>query len=219
MTLRIPHRTSLSQLDLRPTGAAWQTLPSTTYDLAGTPTGAVDSSKYVMQAVDGEAVGAVDRVEAAGVHDGDRLIVRLSWADTTCDETVADGTDYVDKAAIAFPLAEGASVMTMGSERAPVNAWYWRADRCVPLDVLAMGYGDVNRREATVSGLGVRADYRDDRWHVVFRRSLTAEGRHVDFTRHPHAAAVAVWDGANAERGPLKAYSGEFTAFELEGVS
>lgn len=219
MTLRVPRRNSLAALDLRPTGDGWAPLPATTYDLAPTPTGAVDSSKYVMDTVERAEIGAVDAVTAAGVHDGERVALGLSWDDHSRDDAVTDGTEFVDKVAVAFPLAEGASVMTMGSERAPVNAWYWRADRAGPYDVLAEGYGDVQRREPTASGLTAAATYRDGRWHVTFERALAADGRYYDFTADPHAVAVAVWEGSNGERGPLKAFSGEFGALELEGVA
>lgn len=200
-----------------PCGDGWHDVPTRRFDLEPVPNDAVDSSPYVMDTVERAAFGSVDSIHAGAVHDEERIAVNLRWADETRDVSIDGAAAFVDKVAIAFPLAEAASVMTMGSNRAPINAWYWRADRSVPLDVLASGFGDVCRRDPVESGLTSEARWEDGHWHVTFRRSLSIDDDgYVDISDRTHGVAVAVWNGSNDERGPLKAYSGEFATITVE---
>lgn len=207
----------LASGDLGPWGADWRAVSNRRFELESVPNDAVDSSPYVMDTFERSSFGSVGSVEARAVHDGDHIAVNLRWEDDTRDASIEDTAQFVDKAAVAFPLADAASIMTMGSTTAPVNAWYWRADRSRPFDVLARGFGDVRRREPAESGLTADARYDRNRWAVTFHRALSVDGDdYVDLTDGPHGIAVAVWDGSNDERGPLKAYSGEFDRITVE---
>lgn len=200
-----------------PTDApVWETVPSSDVQLSPVPIDAVDASSYVRQGLDQESVGAVETVTVRIAYDEDRIAVRLDWPDPSRDDAVRATEEFADKAAVAFPLAPGGSVMSMGSDSAPINAWYWRADRDRPYDVIARGFGDVERRDATLSGLAARATYGDDTWSLVLARDREFEGDgFVDLDTAPPGIAVAIWEGHNHERGPLKSYSGEFRTLKM----
>lgn len=207
--MRVEPVEELSGFD--PTGDGWSTVDETTITLRPVPVNAVDTSRYVRDTVREDDIGAVSAVTIGAVRTPSEIGVRLCWADESAETTVTDSTEFADKAAIAFPLSPGASVMTMGSTQAPINAWYWRADRPQPYDVLAEGLGHTTRREPTTSGLETEATHDGSHWRVVFRRSLHSPGGdYVDLERGVGGYAVAVWEGRNRERGPLKAFSGEF---------
>lgn len=190
----------------------WERAPTFPLPLTPVPTGSIDPSKYVRDTVPERSIGAIEEVRLQGMMNDRTLALRLEWRDETPDRTVESGAGFVDKAAVMFPLREGASVMSMGSPEAPVNIWYWRADGSGPYDVLAQGMGTTERRGADLGGLSCDAAHDGDRWHVVFRRALSAADETVVGLdgRRSIGVALAVWEGSNRERGPLKAYSGEF---------
>lgn len=194
----------------------WCDATSTELELAPVPLSAVDTSKYVRDAADGDREASVDILEVEAVHDGDAAAFRLTWGDDSRDDELEDADDFVDKAAVAFPVEKGASIMTMGSETAPVNAWYWRADSTA-YDVVARGVGTTERRDPAKSGLETSSRYDGDRWQVVFSRSLESvdPGEYADLTGDT-GVAFAVWEGDSGERGPNKSYSGEFGRLVVE---
>ncbi|MDP3937016.1 MAG: ethylbenzene dehydrogenase-related protein, partial [Deltaproteobacteria bacterium] len=124
-----------------------------------------------------------------------------------------------DAAAVLFPLGEDANPFTMGDDRNPVNAWFWKADREEPFDVIARGYSTSQRRPGGASGLVARAEHRQDAWVGVFQRPLRpAPGEFTHFEPGATARiAFAVWEGSNAERGGQKAVSGAFLDLEFDG--
>jgi DMSO reductase family type II enzyme heme b subunit len=162
--------------------------------------------------------GVVRHVAAAAVHNGASLAIRLAWASARNAE-IRDLDRFVDGVAVMFPLAEGATAFTMGSERAPVNAWLWRADRTAPWAVIGEGFASVRRLRADQEGdLTAVGRHEDGRWTVVFRRSLSGPDGQVKLTPgRTTKIAFAAWDGANAERSGRKSVSGEFVDLELEG--
>lgn len=211
-------RSNLDPEERNPDAVLWQEVPVHDLPLVPVPTRTVDTSQYVRDGVSRARVGAVDEVRVQCVLDDQRISFRLQWWDSTRDDEVNDSTDFADKAGIMFPLAEGASVMSMGSPAAPVNIWFWRADRDRPRDVLAKGMGTTDRRDPDRSGLESFAHYGNDRWTVVLTRPRT--GREPDCVelsdRRSVGVSFAVWDGDNNERGPLKSFSGEFQELLLE---
>lgn len=197
----------------------WEAAPESVLPLTPVPLQSVDPSKYVRDAVSEESVGAVDAVRLRGIVNETAIALRLVWEDPSPDWSLNSGGDFADKAAVMFPLRDGASAMSMGSPEAPVNIWYWRADGSGPYDVLAQGMGTTERRGSDLGGLSCDAAHDGDRWHVVFRRPLsTADETVVGLdSRRSIGVALAVWEGSNRERGPLKAFSGEFRELVLRG--
>ena len=155
--------------------------------------------------------GSVTELRAAALHNGRMMAVRLDWPAGRHDAP-ADLNSFVDGVAVMYPLALNAVAITMGAQGAAVNAWYWKANRAEPYEIVAEGFQSVQRLEAnTRSDLTAVARHRDGEWHVVFRRSLVPRKGLVSLVPgRASRIAFAVWDGGNAERSGRKSFSGEF---------
>ncbi len=69
------------------------------------------------------------------VHDGKSISLRLSWADDQADRHATRSEDFKD--AVAVELFRGGSepFFGMGAAGAPIDMWFWDADRQSPIDV------------------------------------------------------------------------------------
>ena len=95
----------------------------------------------------------------------------LEWAAANSKLKRMENDDFPDGAALLFPLSKDASLI-MGSKDAPVNIWYWRADR------------------------PKAARRRDGRWSVVFARALAAGKETASISVGGKVnVALAVWQG------------------------
>jgi len=198
-------------------GAAWSGLETNRIDLIPAPVAMAAAVSMHMAVSQGH--GKVKRLEARLAHDGETLSIRLSWQDPAHDDRIRDLDQFVDAAALLFPLVPDTNPLTMGGEETkPVNAWLWKADQPEPFDVIARGYSTTQRRPASSSGLAASGLYRDGRWAVVFQRPLVAgSGEFVRFEPGGSAqVGLAVWDGSNAERAGQKAVTGAFYQLELD---
>lgn len=188
---------------------AWEQVPAKEIALASAPSGAPNAENTTIESV---------FVRAA--QDDERLFVRLSWADPTPDTELTPGqyetprlASFGDAAAVQLPAnASTHPGIAMGSERTPVNVWYWNAE-AGGQELLAAGPGTTTAVEGTVE---TDATYRDGRWHVVFDRNLgVEETNRTSFEADENVqVALAVWNGSNAERAGQKAVS-EWQYFPL----
>ncbi len=69
------------------------------------------------------------------VHDGKSISLRLSWVDAQADRHATRSEDFED--AVAVELFRGGSepFFGMGAAGAPIDMWFWDADRQSPIDV------------------------------------------------------------------------------------
>lgn len=143
----------------------------------------------------------------SAVSDGERLYVKLRWADESADRTTALDR-FRDGAAVQFALG-GASLTPhlMGVAGAPVNIWYWKADSDTAENLAAGGPGSTTRLDdqpvGAASAYGKAAFAPKNQWVVVMSRALDAEGAHTArFAAggEPQPLAFAVWQGAAGER-------------------
>jgi DMSO reductase family type II enzyme heme b subunit len=219
MQVRYVTPTSVDAL-LDPGGSAWRRAEVLPLQLVGTPLGLQPTGAIRNSWVD-RKIGAVSRVEVAALHDGRHLAFRLEWDDPTENVTLDDNTAFPDAAAVLLPAAPGAMVFTMGAPGAAVNAWYWRADENGSgRNVISEGIGTTRTLDLElVRGRGM---WKAGRWHVVIARALRVD------TPEPVAQlaagersgfGVAVWDGANQERGGIKSFSGEWRDLDLDAAS
>jgi len=164
--------------------------------------------------------GNISRLSFKMVHNVKAVSIHVSWKDETRDQAIDDLDQFIDSVAVMFPMTPTANVMTMGDADNPVNAWFWRADKDEPYDVLAHGFGTSRRRGGSVSGLSVGQEYRDGHWHVVFQRRLRVHAithKQVGFKPGGTSAiAFAVWDGSNKERSAQKSFSGAWLPFKVD---
>lgn len=201
-----------------PQAGVWQNLLSRKVALTPTPV-AMQGSKYILgKWKDGE-FGHLGALGLQALHNGTDIAFRLEWACEPRSDTPLDNDQFADAAALLFPLSDTAPII-MGIEGAPVNIWHWRADRPkAARNNVAEGIG-TSRFSKSGPTVATQAAHHHGRWFVVFRRALVAtppSAETADF--HPgqtHRVAAAIWNGANAERAGLKAYSPEWVELDLE---
>ncbi len=194
---------------LDPAASVWGQAKAESLKLMGTPAGMQPTDAIRTTWAD-KKIGAVENVDVQALHNGEALAFRLEWATPQANTDHGDNSVFPDGAAIAFPLTEAATVLTMGSPGNAINAWYWRAN--------ANGAG----RQVTAEGIGSsetldldhvrgQGEFKDGKWTVTIVRALKAESAKpvAELAAGQTAKfAVAVWDGGSGERGGIKSFSG-----------
>ena len=157
-------------------------------------------------------IGAVEVVQVAAVHDGERIAFRLEWSDPNENREIGDTMDFPDGCGVLFPSVEFAPMAVMGAVGMAVNAWYWRADENGRgRHVLAEGLGTTRTiDEELVRGNGV---HENQRWQVVITRPMKVKiGSENPAQFEPGQSSgfgVAIWEGGHGERAGIKAISGD----------
>lgn len=65
-------------------------------------------------------------VRVSALHNGERLWIRMSWADATREDRPIGGSPYADGAAIQITEAPAPPLFGMGAAGHPVNIWHWK---------------------------------------------------------------------------------------------
>lgn len=155
-------------------------------------------------------VPVTERLTAQAVRAGNRLFVKLAWSDRTANTMIKDTGQFVDGAAVQFPVnGKAATTPFMGDPVNAVNVWHWRADGLTE-NLLAKGFG--TSTVVPFAGLKSASVRTDSGWAVVLTRSLKVkpdEGVNLQ-GRGSIPIAFAAWDGANQERDGLKAVTLEW---------
>jgi len=149
---------------LQPDAALWRAEKAEAVKLKGTPLDMQPSGAIKTSWAD-KKIGAVEVVNVAAIHDGERIAFRLEWSDPIENREIRDITDFPDGCGILFPTVEFAPMAVMGAVGMAVNAWYWRADENGSgRQLLAEGLGTTRVTDyELVKGNGV---YENGRWHV-----------------------------------------------------
>ena len=204
---------------LDPEASVWR-MPGTDIELVGALLG-LQPTQAIRAAWSGKRIGSVGEVKVKALHSSTVLAFRLEWASSPKTDTIDDTNDFPDGAAVLLPVASDASLMTMGTKDAPVNAWYWRADAPGEArNVISEGLGTTRTLDTKL----VRANgiWKGGRWAVVSARPLRVQGE-VDVVQLAAGQAsrfgVAVWHGASMERAGIKAISPDWQSLELEASS
>lgn len=199
---------------LDPNAAAWASVPSDNVGLSGTPL-ASQPSGYVRARFDPRNVGRVKAVDVRTAHDGQRIYFRLQWHDDRHNVAVTENNQFPDACGVLLPLHGGDPPMQeMGSREAPVNAWFWRADADREAhNVIAEGLGTT--RFTPGPTVVAQSRYAEGTWTVVLARELSLPAAAQAETARlaggtKTKVGFAVWEGGNAERGGVKAYSREW---------
>jgi complex iron-sulfur molybdoenzyme family reductase subunit gamma len=155
------------------------------------------------------AASAPRSVRVRAATDGKDLAVVVDWADPGEDRSRDETDAHADGVALQLPQRFGPGqrlpYVGMGDPEQPVVLYLARA-----------ALGGVSVRQAVAAGFGstTRADlgdarvamrWKDGSWRAVFVRPLATAAN--DLGRGLVPFAVAVWDGARAERGGNKALS------------
>jgi DMSO reductase family type II enzyme heme b subunit len=201
---------------LDPESKAWQRQAAERVGLMGTPVG-LQPTAAIRVAWMNKPIGVVGEVAVRAVHDGEVLAIHLEWEDATESLGGGDNDSFPDAAAVAFPAVADAPLVTMGAPGKPVNAWYWRADeegRARQVAAEGLGTSRTLDRQTVRSG----ARWKEGRWRVVLVRPLKAAGPGSALLEPgvETGFGVAIWEGSNAERAGLKAFSGDWLPIVLE---
>ena len=206
---------------LQPDAALWQAAKPETVKLKGTPLD-MQPSGAIKASWANKKIGAVEAVQVAAIHDGQRIAFRLEWSDPTENSEITDDTPFPDGCGILFPTVQFAPMAVMGAIGMAVNAWYWRADENGRgRHLLAEGLGTTRTLdEELVRGNGV---YQNQRWHVVITRAMRVKSPENPVQLEPGQSTgfgVAIWEGNRGERAGLKAISGDdWIKLDLEDAS
>jgi len=155
-------------------------------------------------------VPATTQIAAQAIRAGNQLFVKLAWSDATANAAIKDMGQFMDGAAVQFPInGKAATTPFMGDPNNAVNVWRWRADGLTE-NMIAKGFGTSMR--VPFEGLHSTSMRTDGGWAVVLARPLKVkadEGASLQ-NRKTMPIAFAAWDGANQERDGLKAVTLEW---------
>lgn len=155
-------------------------------------------------------VPATTQLAAQAIRAGNQLYVKLAWSDATANAVIKDIGQFMDGAAVQFPVnGKAATTPFMGDVNNAVNVWRWRADGLTE-NMIAKGFGtSMNVPFEALHSSSVRTD---SGWAVVLARPLKVkadEGASLA-NRKAIPIAFAAWDGANQERDGFKAVTLEW---------
>ena len=74
-------------------------------------------------------------LQVQAMHDGKAIAVRISWRDDTVDRHATQSEAFEDAVALELFRGEVEPFIGMGSRDAPVDVWFWDADRQSPADI------------------------------------------------------------------------------------
>lgn len=151
----------------------------------------VQPNEYIKKAWKGKSYGDIKEAVAAAFGKGDQLYVRLEWKDKAASEG-----EFADAAAVL--MGKGKSVKTMGSDKEPMNLWYWAEDRDKGVSATSTGPGVFKRDDS--KAVTASASRSKGKLSVVINGPAAEV---VD-----NKIGVAIWDGSNDERAGLAAISG-----------
>jgi DMSO reductase family type II enzyme heme b subunit len=195
----------------------WRQASVQTFVLSPTPLD-MQPTEYVRVSWRGRPYGTLPSMRVSALHNGQHIFFRLVWQDDTVDGRITDINQFVDAAAVLFPVVADAPLLGMGGKGKPVNGWLWRSDWERPQNMAAEGVGTTQRRED--AALASQARHTRGRWDVVLSRSMNGKGApEGTVVLAPGAAwkvAFAVWQGANQERAGIKAFSLDWQNLQIE---
>ena len=198
---QIPQVQTESMMD--PLHGDWKQLDSIGVPLSPTPLG-MQPTKAIRANWENKKYGLIENAVLKAFHDGEHIVMNLSWNDPHKDDEVKDNDSFVDKMALMLPLTEQATFITMGSMSDPVELWRWSADSSDILQIQAKGIGTTeNIKDDPIAG---RATWEDGVWHVVLKRKMvTSSPNSANFVSgETQKCGLAVWAGHNQERAGIK---------------
>lgn len=68
-------------------------------------------------------------IDVQAVHDGEKLLIRLSWADAEPNTSALRSEDFQDAVAVEIYRGDAEPFLGMGSREEPVDVWMWGAAR------------------------------------------------------------------------------------------
>jgi len=213
-------KVSYGKKDLLDPVGRWGSAEFIDIKLYPTPVGMIPSDyiKYNYPPGGKKGYGKIQEIRMFALHNGSNFFLKFRWKDVQKDVELRD-KGFSDGVAVIFPLKGSAPVSTMGSEKYPVNGWFWRGDfKDKPVNITAMGVGTV---ETKTSFLFSSSKWDGSHWNVVLGRAFRVDEKFTNenVILSPGAdikVAVACWEGNNMERAGCKSYSMGWVNLKVE---
>jgi DMSO reductase family type II enzyme heme b subunit len=200
-------REELLKLD----SSQWAGATENKIEMATTPL-ANQPSPYIKATRDEKEIGKVKEIKMKALHNGKEVFFRINWASEHPNFEIGDLDVFPDAMALLFPELDGVDtpIKEMGKGDAATNSWYWRADfDNKPKNQIAEGLSTSLYTEE--SSVFSSSEWKDGVWTVVIGRAFEVPERATKMaagTTKP--MGIAAWEGANGERGGVKAFSKEW---------
>lgn len=190
---------------------AWASATEYVLEMATTPL-ANQPSPYIKATRDEKEIGKVKETRLKVLHNGKEVFFRISWKSKEKNLSIGDLDVFPDAVALLFPVKDGVDtpIKEMGKTDAPTNAWYWRADfDNKPKNQIAGGLSTSLYTED--SSIFANSSWKNGEWTVVMGRAFEVPEEAAKFIAGgKKPIGVAAWEGANGERGGVKAFSKEW---------
>jgi complex iron-sulfur molybdoenzyme family reductase subunit gamma len=190
---------------------AWSNAKEYTIEMATTPL-ANQPSPYIKATRDEKELGKVAQIVMKTLHNGKEIFFRLRWKSEQQNLTIGDLNIFPDAVALLFPMKDDKDtpIKEMGTQEAPTNAWYWRADfENKPKNQISEGLSTSLYTEE--SSIVANSGWKNGEWAVVIGRALEAPEQAIKLVAGgKKPIGVAAWEGSAGERGGVKAFSKEW---------
>lgn len=202
---------------LEPDSPVWSRAKEYVLEMAATPL-ANQPSPYIKATRDEKQIGKIEKVNLKAVHNGEDIFFCLQWKNKDRNLTIGDMNTFPDGVALLFPMKDDVEcpIKEMGTEEAPTNAWYWRADfDNKPKNQITEGLSTSLYTDK--SSIVANSLWKDETWTVIMGRPLEAPEDAIKLMPGgKKSIGVAAWEGATGERGGVKAFSKEWRDLVLE---
>lgn len=172
-------------------------------------------SPYIKATRDEKEIGKVKELTTKALHNGKELFFCFEWASPEPNYEIGDVDVFPDGVAILFAINddEDCPIKEMGRQDSATNAWFWRADfENLPKNQVARGLATTLYTDK--SSIVANSRWSDGKWLVIMGRALKVGGEGEEAVElavgKSKRIGFAAWEGANGERGGVKAFSKEW---------
>ncbi len=193
----------------------WANAKGLNLEMTATPL-ANQPSPYIKATRDEKEIGKVKALATKTVHNGKEVFFRFEWASPEPNTEIGDLDVFPDGVSILFAIKDGddCPIKEMGRENSPTNGWFWRADfKDKPKNQISRGLATSLYTEQ--SSLVSSSRWKDGTWSVIMGRTFKVSGKGEEAVqlkpgKKGKRIGFAAWEGANGERGGVKAFSKEW---------
>lgn len=193
---------------------SWAKAKTWTIEMTATPL-ANQPSPYIKATRDQNEFGKVKSLDTKVLHNGRELFFHFKWASAEPNYEIGDLNVFPDGVSVLFAIKDGVAcpIKEMGTKDSPTNAWFWRADfDNKPKNQIAHGLATTAYTDR--SSIVANSRWKDGKWEVIMGRAFKVdqEGEESVELRVGSGKRIgfAAWEGANGERGGVKAFSKEW---------
>ncbi|RJP74292.1 MAG: hypothetical protein C4532_02950 [Candidatus Abyssobacteria bacterium SURF_17] len=194
----------------------WASAKEYALDTAATPL-ANQPSPYIKATREEKDIGKITRVNIKSVHNGKEIFFYLKWKTPEANLSIGDLSTFPDGVSLLFPMKDDVDtpIKEMGTQDAPTNSWYWRADfDNKPKNQIAQGLSTSLYTEN--SSIIANSEWKNGEWKVVMARAFEVPEEAIKLAAgKKKSIGIAAWEGSAGERGGVKAFSKEWRDFVL----